>query len=234
MRRFILVGALVLSSAVAGAADLPVVQKAPPPARAYSPPPPYIDWSGFYLGINGGWEHGRSHFDFDSLGANTGHFGADGWQVGGTAGFNYQIGQVVLGIESDIDWSNLSGSAPCPITGLTCQTQNNWLSTGRGRIGYAIDRFLPYITGGVAVGDINANVPGIGSATTTNVGWTVGGGLEYAISKNWSTKVEYLHVNLGSFDCGTACSPTPPVNVRLNEDIVRAGLNYKFDWTGGR
>jgi outer membrane immunogenic protein len=233
MRTLILAATVALISGVAGAADIPVQRPAPAPAQAYAPPP-YLDWSGVYVGVNGGWEQGRSHFDFDGLGASSGRFGASGWQAGGTAGFNYQLGHMVLGVESDIDWSNLSGSTACPVTGLTCQTQNNWLGTARGRVGYAVDRFLPYVTGGLAVGDINANVANVGSATTTNVGWTAGLGVEYAISKNWSTKVEYLHVNLGSFDCGSACSATPPVNVRLNEDLMRAGLNYKFDWNGGR
>jgi outer membrane immunogenic protein len=233
MRTFILAGTVALISGVAGAADMPVQRPAPTPVQVYAPPP-YLDWSGVYIGVNGGWEHGHSHFDFDGLGATSGRFGAKGWQAGGTIGANYQAGHVVMGLEGDFDWSNLSGSTPCPITGIICQTQNNWLSTARGRVGYAVDHFLPYVTGGLAVGDINANVANVGSATTTNAGWTAGAGIEYALSRNWSTKVEYLHVNLGSFDCGTACSPTPPVNVRLNEDLVRAGLNYKFDWGGGR
>jgi outer membrane immunogenic protein len=232
MRTLILSGAIVLLSGVAGASDLPVQRQAPVPTQAYAPPP-YLDWSGVYLGVNGGWEEGRSRFNFDGPGGTSARFGASGWQAGGTAGFNVQTGHLVLGVEGDIDWSDLSGSTTCPVTGLTCQTQNNWLGTARGRVGYAADHFLPYVTGGLAVGDINANIPSVGTATTTNVGWTAGAGVEYALSRNWSTKVEYLHVNLGNFDCGTACSSTPPVNVRLNEDLVRAGLNYKFDWSGG-
>ena len=231
MRAFVLAGIVVLISGAAGAADIPVKRVAPIAAPA---PPSYLNWSGFYLGVNGGGEGGRSHFNFDGLGATPGRFRASGWQAGGTAGYNYQFGHVVLGVESDIDWSNLKGSTTCPITGLTCQTQNNWLGTVRGRAGYAFDRFLPYVTGGLAVGDINANIPGIGSASATNAGWAAGAGLEYAVSNNWSAKMEYLHVNLGSFDCGTACNPTPPVNVRLNENVLRAGINYKFDWSGGR
>jgi outer membrane immunogenic protein len=228
MRKAILVGIGLLVSGTAHAADLQR-QPPPPPQRVYAPRP--FNWTGFYLGINGGWADGRSRFNFDDLGLSTGHFGTSGWLGGGTLGYNLQTGPWVLGLESDIDWASLSGSTACPVGGLTCQTQNDWLGTVRGRVGWAFDRFLPYVTGGLAVGDINASVPNVGSQTATNAGWTVGGGLEYAITNNWSTKVEYLHVDLGSFDC-TACSSTPPVNVHLNEDIVRGGINYKFDWPG--
>jgi outer membrane immunogenic protein len=83
------------------------------------------------------------------------------------------------------------------------------------------------VTGGLAVGDINANVPGLGSMTTTNAGWTVGGGLEVGLAKNWTAKAEYLYVNLGSMNCGTACTGTPS-NVDLTTSLVRGGVNFKF------
>jgi outer membrane immunogenic protein len=233
MRKLIFVGIGLLVSGAASAADLQT-QPQQPVKAARVQPPRYYDWTGFYLGINGGWGESRSRFNFEGLGDSTGHFGGSGWQAGGTAGFNYQMGPAVMGIESDGDWSNLSGSTNCPAAGLTCQVQNDWLATVRGRVGVAFDRFLPYVTGGLAVGDINANVSGIGSATATNAGWTVGGGFEYALGNNWSTKLEYLHVNLGGFDCGTACSATPPATVRMDEDLVRGGINYKFDWFGNR
>jgi outer membrane immunogenic protein len=105
--------------------------------------------------------------------------------------------------------------------------KNDWLGTARGRVGFAFDRFLPFVTGGLAVGDINANVPGFGSATTTNAGWTVGGGLEMALGKNWTAKAEYLHVDLGSLNCGTACTGTPS-NVDFTTNLVRGGVNFKF------
>jgi outer membrane immunogenic protein len=101
-------------------------------------------------------------------------------------------------------------------------------------MGVAFDRVLPYVTGGFAAGDIGASVPGMGTASTANAGWTAGGGVEYGLSRNWSAKMEYLHVNLGNFDCGSSCSPTPPVNVHTNEELVRGGLNYKFDWGAAR
>jgi outer membrane immunogenic protein len=133
----------------------------------------------------------------------------------------------VFGLEGDVDWSNISGSAPCVGGAATCQVTNDWLATARGRAGFAFDRFLPFVTGGLAVGNVNANVPGFGSASNTNTGWTVGGGLEYALSRNITAKAEYLHVDLGSFNCGAACTGTPS-NVDLTTNLVRGGVNLKF------
>ena len=99
-------------------------------------------------------------------------------------------------------------NAACP-TG--CETRNNWLGTVRGRVGYAFDRVMPYVTGGLAVGDIEANQPGFAGVSDTNVGWTVGGGIEAAIASNWTAKLEYLYVDLGDVSCsaGSArCRPT--------------------------
>jgi outer membrane immunogenic protein len=105
---------------------------------------------------------------------------------------------------------------------LTCETKNTWLGTVRGRLGYAIDRFMPYVTGGLAVGDIKNNISGIGSASDTKAGWTVGGGLEYAFNGPWSAKVEYLYVDLGR---GGAIAGS---DAKFQTNIVRAGLNYRF------
>jgi outer membrane immunogenic protein len=225
MRR-ILLGAVALvltAAASASAADLPraaPLVKAPvvAPLTAY-------DWSGFYLGINGGFGWGQS--SFDGVAGTLGKFDTSGWVAGGTAGYNLQYGHAVFGLEGDIDWSNISGSASC-VGGLaTCQVNNDWLSTARGRFGYAFDRFLPFVTGGLAVGNVNANVPGFGSASATNAGWTAGGGLEMALGRNWTAKAEYLHVDLGNLNCGTACTGTPS-NVDFTTNLVRGGLNFKF------
>ena len=90
----------------------------------------------------------------------------------------------------------------CP---FGCTTSDTWLSTVRGRAGYAFGGILPYVTGGLAVGDIRANMPGFAVASTTNAGWTVGAGLEVALPGNWTAKAEYLHVDLGRFNCGIDC-----------------------------
>jgi outer membrane immunogenic protein len=203
------------------AADLsltPLYKAAPPPVAV-----PY-DWSGFYLGVNGGGGWGHSHWG----GTGTG-FGVNGGQAGGTLGYNRQIGNFVFGVEGDIDWSGLNGtgtSAGCP---GGCSTSESWLSTVRGRVGYAFDRVMPYATGGLAVGDIRAAMPGFPGSTATNAGWTLGGGVEVALPGNWSAKAEYLRVDLGSLNC-SGCTPAPSNNVSLQENVFRAGLNYRFGW----
>ena len=222
MKRVILacVGVLALSGAAA-AADLPAA-----PAPYYKAPvyAPAYNWSGFYLGINGGGGWGRSTW------STTGSFDTSGGLVGGTIGYNYQMNQVVLGVEGDIDWANINGttSTGCPsATGTGCQTSDNWLSTVRGRLGYAADRFMPYITGGAAFGDIKASGPGLTGTDTTNAGWTLGGGIEFAIAGHWTAKAEYLYVNLGSVSCGAACGAAVQ-NVNWHANIGRVGLNYRF------
>ena len=153
-----------------------------------------------------------------------------GLYFGGTAGYNWQVGKAVFGIEGDLNWSGLQGantSTPCP---LGCTTSDTWLSTVRGRVGYAFDRFMPYITGGLAVGDIRAATPGFTGGTSTNAGWTVGAGLEVALPGNWSAKAEYLRVDLGGFNCGSGCGLSPADNVSLHENVFRAGVDYHFGW----
>ena len=158
------------------------------------------NWTGFYIGANGGGGWGHSFWGGQSTGMNL-----SGGQVGGTAGYNWQYGNAVFGVEGDLDWSNLKGSATTTLCPGGCSTSDSWLSTVRGRLGYAFGGVLPYVTGGLAVGDIRAATPGFAGASTTNAGWTVGGGLEVALPGNWSAKAEYLHVDLGHFNCGLNC-----------------------------
>jgi outer membrane immunogenic protein len=86
---------------------------------------------------------------------------------------------------------------------------------------------LPYVTGGAAFGDIKAGVPAL-TVDTTNTGWTVGGGVEYAFLSNWSAKIEYLYIDLGNVGCGPACNGIVPTKVDFTTNVVRAGLNYRF------
>ncbi len=214
-----LVPAIVLWTAAAPAADLSVapIYKAPPLVAA-----PAYNWSGFYIGANGGG--GWSSSNWSGAGSTNG----SGALVGGTAGLNWQTGRAVFGLEGDIDWANIKGtntSATCP---AGCTIQNDWLSTVRGRAGYAFDRILPYVTGGLAVGDIKATTPGFAGTSTTNAGWTAGGGLEFALTNNWTAKAEYLHVDLGNMNCGFNCGVAANNNVSMREDVVRGGLNFKF------
>lgn len=211
------VGLLALGMASASAADLP--RQMPTKAPAYVPPALY-NWTGFYIGINGGGGWGRSDF---SAPFTTGSFDTSGGLVGGTIGYNWQLpNQFVLGLEGDIDWSNIRGSSVCAFT--SCETRNDWLGTVRGRIGYAgfWDRVMPYITGGLALGNIKTSIAGVGSSDETKAGWTVGGGIEAAIAGPWTAKVEYLYVDLGR---GSSILGS---DAKFNANIVRAGLNYRF------
>jgi outer membrane immunogenic protein len=219
--------ALAAATQPASAADLPRRTEMPVKAPIV-PPVPYYNWTGFFVGINGGGAWGRLSFDLP--GVPTGNFNTNGWLGGGTVGYNYQMGQVVLGVEGDIDWANVRGNTPCLGGVFSCQTQNDWLGTARVRAGYAFDRILPYVTGGLAVGNIKATVPGfgIGTASDTNAGWTAGGGVEFALVGNLSAKVEYLHVDLGTLSCGGACGFGTNTNVKFNEELVRGGLNFRF------
>jgi outer membrane immunogenic protein len=217
MKKFLLagVGVLALGIASASAADIVRRRALPEKAPVYVEPP--YSWTGFYAGINGGYGWGRSDF---SAPFTPGAFDTSGGLVGGTLGYNYQVGQAVFGIEGDIDASWMKGSAACG--GLTCETRNSWLGTLRGRLGYAVGRFMPYVTGGAAFGDIKTSVTGLGDASETKAGWTVGGGVEAALSGPWSAKLEYLYVDLGR---GAAIGGA---DARFHTNIVRAGLNYRF------
>jgi outer membrane immunogenic protein len=216
----LVVAALVVAQS-ATAADLSVapLYKAPPPAIA-----PAYNWSGFYLGINGGGGWGHSNWDTSSD-----RIGLSGGLVGGTAGYNWQIGSAVLGLEGDIDWANLKGSNASTLCPLGCSTSDTWLSTVRGRAGYAFGGVLPYVTGGLAVGDIRAATPGFPGASNTNAGWTAGAGIEVGLTGNWSAKAEYLYVDLGRFNCGVSCNGLPTDNVSMHDNVVRAGVNYRFN-----
>jgi outer membrane immunogenic protein len=133
----------------------------------------------------------------------------------------------VAGLAADIDWSNIKGSTTVNCVSR-CETSNGWLGTARGRIGYAFDRFLPYFTGGAAFGEVKGSVLGFGSFSETKVGWTAGGGLEYAFVDNWTAKLEYLYVDLGKTNCNAACSGGNPFDVTFGTNVVRGGVNYKF------
>jgi len=214
MKRVLLSGvALAALTGSAFAADLPrreVVTKAPAYiATAYN-------WTGPYVGINAGGAWSRSNFGAPFASDTN----ASGALVGGTLGYNWQVGQMVYGLEGDLDWSNLRGSAACGLT--TCEVRNSWLGTVRGRLGFAVDRFMPYITGGLAVGDIRTNVAGVGSGSTTKAGWTLGAGVEFAMAAPWTVKLEYLYADLGR---GGGVAGT---DASLRANILRAGLNYRF------
>jgi len=179
---------------------------------------PY-NWTGAYVGINGGGAWGTSDSSAPFAASS---YNVSGGMVGGTLGYNWQWNQTVFGIEGDIDWSGLRGSTACG-AGTSCETRNDWLGTVRGRLGFAADRFMPYVTGGLAVGNISHTVAGAGSTDTTKAGWTLGGGVEAALPvPRLTAKVEYLYVDLGRG--GSVLGS----DAKLNANVVRAGLNYRF------
>ena len=229
MKRLLLLGCAALVAAATGfssfAADLPrPVYKAPPPV--YVAP---FSWTGFYVGINGGYGFGSS--EWSNTGSDT--FEVNGGLVGATLGYNIQTGNWVWGIEGDIDASWIKGSDSNPAGGgvcggtAGCETNVPWFATVRGRVGYAWDRLLPYVTGGIAFGGIKVTPNGGTEVSDTNFGWTAGVGVEYAFNRAWSGKLEYLYADLGSVDC-PASNCGVDTNVDFKTNIVRVGVNYRF------
>ena len=242
--------ALVLSLSLLGAeraraADMPLPQGAPVPPPIYRPA--FYDWSGVYVGVNTGYGFGQSAWTDN--GATTGNFNTNAFLIGGTLGANYQTGPYIVGFEGDIDWTNLNGtssSAGCVgisngglAAGTTCTTKQDWLGTARARIGYAFDRVFIFGTAGAAFGNERGvvNPPGTSVSIPPQIGWTVGGGVEYAFTEAISAKVDYLFVQLGTSACPTVvgCTSFAPATaahgtLSLYENLVRAGVNYRFNW----
>ena len=179
------------------------------------------NWTGFYVGINGGYGFGKSNWT--NVAGTTGDFNVRGALAGGTIGYNLQTGMWVWGLEGDVDASWIKGTDAT----ICCETKNEWLATARGRIGYAFDRWLPFLTGGAAFGDVKMTPVGGASETETRIGWTVSGGLEYAFQGAWSAKVEYLYLDLGKASCDVATCGVA-TDVTFKTSIVRGGINYHF------
>jgi outer membrane immunogenic protein len=227
-------GLFTLTVTIAGIAGIACAAELPPPPIYTKAPiinPPF-SWTGFYIGANAGYAWGTSSDTnpFFPI-SGTGNFGISGVLAGGQVGYNWQFDAFVLGLESDGDWSGVKGSTSSGLCGgVVCTTSDSWLGTTRARLGFAVDHWLFYGTGGVAYGDIKfTDLPAalVVNGSNTNVGWTAGGGIEYAFTRNWSAKAEYLYVNLGS--AGFACTPGCGTStVTFNENIFRGGLNYRF------
>jgi outer membrane immunogenic protein len=230
MRRLLTAVSLGLTAlAIAGAASAADLQRFPTKAMPQKSPV-YVggfSWTGAYAGINGGYGWGKSRYDFFG-GGTTGDFNVKGGLAGGTLGYNLQTGIWVWGIEGDFDGSWIKGSdSVCGPP--SCETRNQWLATGRARLGFAADRALFYATGGVAVGSLKFTPSANPTETRTKTGWTAGGGVEYAVSGPWSVKAEYLYVDLGNTTCSAAsCGGAGDSNVKFKASIARAGLNYRF------
>jgi outer membrane immunogenic protein len=258
-----IVGAVMMTAALTApgwAADLA--------ARSYAKAVPAVapvnNWSGFYVGGNlgYGWGNGNTDFSFlptpELFNRNNTTLGARSTGVigGAQAGYNWQIGSVLTGLEADIQGSDIKGSAlatptfagtaiPDPNIALSSEPKLSWFGTVRGRLGVTVTPdLLLYGTGGLAYGHVDASATYIFEGTDilapanvskTKVGWTAGAGAEWMFAHNWSAKLEYLFVDLGSESAimGDPQFVEPQFKVgytwNFRENIVRAGVNYHFN-----
>jgi outer membrane immunogenic protein len=242
MKKFVISAAVAMSLATpALAADMAV--KAPPPA----PLPVIYDWSGFYIGANGGWGQSHSCLDFvTAVGTVASGCGdRSGGVAGGQIGYRWQTNQFVFGLEAQGDWANLRNTRVSllnPTLSTTAKTDGIGLFTGQ--IGWAWNASLLYVKGGAAVTsnhlDVFDNITGLGlfSASNTRWGGTVGVGYEYGFAPNWSVGVEYDHLWMGN--ANNSFSVADPrlaavLNDRISQDVdmVTVRVNYRFGGYGG-
>ena len=228
---FIVAVSAIALTQVALAADMPLkapVTKAPIAA------PPY-DWSGFYVGGHIGYLWGRTRVEEDGVVTEPGA-PTDGVIGGVLAGYNWQNGPVVFGLEGDFGWIHAHGvGQPTFITTQAPNTYDlNWTSHLRGRAGYALDNWLFYVAGGLAVADLDFHE---GVITTTPpptggkyFGWSIGGGAEFAFTRNLVGRIEYLYDDYGHKDYIGVTGD--PYRVSLTGQTVRGALAWKFAPTG--
>jgi outer membrane immunogenic protein len=246
---------LVGCAAVAAAFGTPAFAADVAPILKAQPAPPAVyNWSGLYGGFNAGYSGGRVPYDATTFGAPTsGTLNPDGFIGGGQAGYNFQSGPLVFGIEADIAWRDATAAAnvlaPNGLDRSTFSDRQGWLGTVRPRAGVAANNFLFYGTGGLAYGSVEHDLtearPSVAGATRTvsdsktRAGWTAGGGVEYATGGRWSLGLEYLYTDLGK---STLTQPSQVVSgltfpasaATFNDQshLVRAKLNVKLGWDG--
>jgi outer membrane immunogenic protein len=242
----------LVASFSARAADIAPVSTTAPAPGGYS-------WTGFYLGLNAGGTWGSSAItttlnptpipanNAAVAAADSPTINSSGITGGIGAGYNWQIGSVVLGVEADFDYLGLKGSQNAGGTfsvgnpgafATSNSIQTDWLFTARPRLGVMFDRWLVYGTGGLAVSNpqFNSvktdtfNQNEAASFSAIRAGWTVGGGGEYALGNGWSLKVECLYADFGSVPVSAleGSRITFTHNVPLTANIVRGGINFKF------
>jgi outer membrane immunogenic protein len=228
----------------AGARPAGLVYKAPAAA--------IYDWSGLYAGLNAGYSVGRNRAheaqgEFGSPVNSNQSFTLSpaGWLGGAQLGYNWQSGNWVVGVEGDWQWTGQKDSACITaclpnLVFLTVEQQLRWFATLRGRIGYAHDGVLWYLTGGAAWGRITEQDAlsfgppdlTLASFSHTKGGWTLGGGVETVLTGNWTAKFEYLYIDLGSTvdTFLQAADPTEYQRVEkpMRDHIFRVGVNYRF------
>jgi outer membrane immunogenic protein len=239
MKKVLLVTASLIAlgaAAPALAADLA--------ARPYTKAPAYVaavyDWSGFYVGVNGGWGSSRNSWDFLPAGGGSapeGSHDATGGTVGGQIGYRWQAGTWVFGLEGQGNWADFKGSnASLQFLGVTNQTRIDAFGLFTGQVGYAWNNVLLYVKGGGAVTadryrTFAAGVLTSSSNDDTRWGGTVGAGLEYGFAPNWSAAIEYDHLFMQD---RTASFTTPGGlfvgrdRIRQDVDLITARINFKF------
>ena len=236
MKKILLVTAslLALSATAASAADLAArpYTKAPPPMVAA-----VYDWTGFYIGINGGWGQSHDNRSVDGLGG-VGSYDANGGTVGGQVGYRWQTGGWVFGLEAQGNWADFSGSTGnLVVPGGVVRSKTDAFGLFTGQIGYAWNNVLLYAKGGAAVTDRNYQFLAPGGALASSTGFdtrwspTVGVGLEFAFAQGWSLGVEYNHI----FEDTHGATFVTPAGVGVtgfhtggDTDMVLGRLNYKF------
>jgi outer membrane immunogenic protein len=208
MSRFVLRAAALIAlawTASAKAADLPYGSRAPytvnQPLNAYS-------WAGPYLGGNLGYAWGS---------VDNNQTKPSGFEVGAQAGYNWQTGPWVFGVEGDLEATGASD------TFASWKFSNPWFGTVRGRAGYAFNNVMFYGTAGLAFGELDGQTFFGRSESHTTAGWTAGVGAEFGLAQNWTAKIEYLYVDLADENFTITGVPN---GYRFG--LVRAGLNYHF------
>jgi outer membrane immunogenic protein len=209
--------------------------------------PALYDWNGFYAGAHAGgaWDHRDASIFNTTAGAFlvSGSTQASGVTGGGQIGFNYALSpHWIAGFEADISAADLQGSE-IGATGYGKRDNKiDSFGTLRGRLGYAWNEIMFYCTGGFAwaneqmtrtqqIGTINQATPGtVESSSTAGSGWAAGLGLEWGFAPNWSAKFEYLHLDIGS-QSFTFPLAMQRIDATARMDVVRVGLNYRFDWS---
>jgi outer membrane immunogenic protein len=188
------------------------------------------NWTGFYIGAMGGYGWSQSVSVAGLVGATNDIKGGFG---GGTVGFNYQSpgSPLVVGIEVDGAWSGIQYNET--LFGVTFQERINAFGSATGRVGVAVDAALFYAKGGFAFAENKMSLAGAGilfSQSRFHPGWTVGGGLEYGLTPNWSAKAEYMYADYSAQNYGTVGA----IGIGFGASIhtVKAGINYRFGWDG--
>lgn len=227
------IAGLCFANSAAIAADLAPSPLSSAPSRAapvyIQPASPSYNWTGVYVGASAGYGFATASAAATLAGNSaTSHENLSGFVGGGQVGGNYQIGSVVLGLELDFDYS---GQSKTTTTGIFSESDSiPWIGTLRGRFGYAIDRVLIYATAGGAEGNFSSTITAAGfgsfSGSKTRGAWTAGGGLELGLTENLSARIEYLYVDTGNINLASIATLT--VTGRVQDNLVRAGLNWRF------